>query len=157
MHYLCLLTFLPLQPMAYNREWDQGKGYWSEPAWNGPDAKPHVRQREENQYGEGKRRKFNNGVRLPLHYRRHSHSLQFSILRVSKDMTLLKRMVTLPMTGATPKITGMMSVRGEWVSPPRSVLHRPSLVHTLFFLDWTLISLRQMFVLSIGFDSSWFG
>jgi RNA-binding protein 5/10 len=51
--------------MAYNREWDQGKDYWNEAAWNGSDTKAHVRQREEDYHGEGKRRKFNNGVRLP--------------------------------------------------------------------------------------------
>ena len=51
--------------MAYNREWDQGKDHWNEAAWNGPDLK-HIRQGEEDYHGEGKRRKFNNGVRLPF-------------------------------------------------------------------------------------------
>ena len=53
--------------MAFNREWDQGKDNWNEAAWNAPDAKTHVRQREEDYHGDGKRRKFNNGVRLPNH------------------------------------------------------------------------------------------
>jgi hypothetical protein len=51
--------------MAYNREWDQGKDNWNEAAWNSPEPKAHVRQREEDYHGEGKRRKFNNGVCLP--------------------------------------------------------------------------------------------
>lgn len=52
--------------MAYNREWDQGKDNWNETTWTGPDTKV-PRQREEDYQGEGKRRKFNNGVCLPKH------------------------------------------------------------------------------------------
>jgi RNA-binding protein 5/10 len=51
--------------MAYNREWDQGKDHWNEATWNASDIKPHVRQREEDYHAEGKRRKYNDGVRLP--------------------------------------------------------------------------------------------
>ncbi|KAG6909467.1 hypothetical protein DXG01_000453 [Tephrocybe rancida] len=47
--------------MAYNREWDQGKDTWQEGSWGGVDPRGHVRAREEDHYGEGKRRKFNNG------------------------------------------------------------------------------------------------
>ncbi|TFK72554.1 hypothetical protein BDN72DRAFT_887183 [Pluteus cervinus] len=46
--------------MAYNREWDQGKDAWGEGAW-GNEAKPNVRVRDDEHYGDGKRRKFNNG------------------------------------------------------------------------------------------------
>lgn len=51
--------------MAYNREWDQGKDHWNEAVRNGPDLK-HIRQGEEDYHGEGKRRKFNDGVSLPF-------------------------------------------------------------------------------------------
>lgn len=49
--------------MAYNqyREWDRGKDAWNDgSAWN--DSRGSVRGREEDYYGDGKRRKFNNGV-----------------------------------------------------------------------------------------------
>ncbi|KDQ33615.1 hypothetical protein PLEOSDRAFT_1091567 [Pleurotus ostreatus PC15] len=48
--------------MAYNqyREWDRGKDAWNDgSAWN--DSRGNVRGREEDYYGDGKRRKFNNG------------------------------------------------------------------------------------------------
>ena len=48
--------------MAYNREWDKGKDSWGEQPWNDHSARPNVRGRDEDYYGEGKRRKFNNGV-----------------------------------------------------------------------------------------------
>jgi hypothetical protein len=49
--------------MAYNREWDKGKDQWSDnTAWNATDPRTNVRGREEDYYGEGKRRKFNGGV-----------------------------------------------------------------------------------------------
>ncbi|KAF8892694.1 hypothetical protein BD779DRAFT_1510429 [Infundibulicybe gibba] len=49
--------------MAYNREWDKGKDTWNDAAtWGAPDARGNVRGREEDHYGEGKRRKFNNGA-----------------------------------------------------------------------------------------------
>ena len=45
--------------MAYNREWDMGKEAWHEGgSWSG-------RGREDD-YGEGKKRKFNGGVHGPL-------------------------------------------------------------------------------------------
>ncbi|KAG6833193.1 hypothetical protein H0H87_010256 [Tephrocybe sp. NHM501043] len=47
--------------MAYNREWDHGKDAWQEGSWGGADSRAHVRPRDDDQYGEGKRRKFNNG------------------------------------------------------------------------------------------------
>ncbi|KAH7930906.1 hypothetical protein BV22DRAFT_1078286 [Leucogyrophana mollusca] len=47
--------------MAYNRDWDHGKDSWIDKgAWNGGD-RGNVRGREDDYYGEGKRRKFNNG------------------------------------------------------------------------------------------------
>ncbi|GLB35284.1 putative glycine rich nucleic binding domain containing protein [Lyophyllum shimeji] len=47
--------------MAFNREWDQGKDAWAESSWGGADLRSNVRPREDDYYGEGKRRKFNNG------------------------------------------------------------------------------------------------
>ena len=49
--------------MAYNREWDRGKDNWDDSTWNDYQGKGNVRGREDDYYGEGKRRKFNNGVR----------------------------------------------------------------------------------------------
>ncbi|KAG6829670.1 hypothetical protein H0H92_003914 [Tricholoma furcatifolium] len=45
--------------MAHNREWDQGKDAWQESSWG--DSRANVRPREDDHYGEGKRRKFNHG------------------------------------------------------------------------------------------------
>lgn len=47
--------------MAFNREWDQGKQAEYEP-WN-PTMRPNTHMREEDYYGDSKRRKFNDGVR----------------------------------------------------------------------------------------------
>ncbi|KAJ8583547.1 hypothetical protein M405DRAFT_866953 [Rhizopogon salebrosus TDB-379] len=42
--------------MAYNRDWDKGKDSWGDSgAWSGG------RGRDDDSYGDGKRRKFNNG------------------------------------------------------------------------------------------------
>lgn len=59
-----LATAQLLAPMAYNnnREWDKGKDAWNQSAaWSEPRA--NVRPREDDYHGEGKRRKFNTGVR----------------------------------------------------------------------------------------------
>ena len=55
--------------MSYNnrdREWDRGKDYWQQedyPSWNdGPRG--NTRGRDDDYHTEGKRRKYNNGVRL---------------------------------------------------------------------------------------------
>lgn len=52
--------------MAYNREWDRGNESWNNAnydnnAWN--NGAGNIRSREDEYYGEGKRRKYNNGVR----------------------------------------------------------------------------------------------
>lgn len=48
--------------MAYNREWDRGRDPWQDNnSWNDyGGGKGH--RREEDHHGEGKRRKFNDGV-----------------------------------------------------------------------------------------------
>lgn len=72
-----VFAFLPPSPsphsaMAYNnRDWDRGKESWDNTgAWNDPTAwnnnaggKGNARGREEDYQSEGKRRKFNDGVR----------------------------------------------------------------------------------------------
>jgi RNA-binding protein 5/10 len=58
--FLSLLYF----KMAYNREWDQGKT--ASHVWN-ESGKGSVRQRDDEYHTEGKRRKFNNGVRSSSH------------------------------------------------------------------------------------------
>ncbi len=52
--------------MAYNREWDKGKqvDYGWQPA---PRANSHMR--DEENWGDSKRRKYNDGVRIGLHFR----------------------------------------------------------------------------------------
>ncbi|GJF00770.1 RNA-binding protein [Phanerochaete sordida] len=47
--------------MAYNREWDKGKETWQDPSWAEYNVRANVRGREEDYYGEGKRRKYNDG------------------------------------------------------------------------------------------------
>ncbi|CAL1703724.1 unnamed protein product [Somion occarium] len=48
--------------MAYNREWDRGKDSWNDSgSWNEYQNRGNVRGRDEEYYGEGKRRKYNNG------------------------------------------------------------------------------------------------
>lgn len=52
--------------MTQNREWDRGKESWPESSpWSAPDPILNIRAREEDHPAEGKRRKFNNGVRIP--------------------------------------------------------------------------------------------
>lgn len=61
--------------MAYNREWDNGKDQWTDGPWNNPAAGMN-HPRDEDYYGDGKRRKFNNGVSfvsLPLPSRSRLH------------------------------------------------------------------------------------
>lgn len=56
---LLLTTLITLQlKMSYDREWDKGKD------WNGEGHRGYSRGRDDGEYyGEGKRRKYNNGVR----------------------------------------------------------------------------------------------
>ena len=55
--------------MAYNREWDHGKDAWHDSgAWSDASGKVNVHPRNEEPYGEGKRRKYNNGVSQPPNF-----------------------------------------------------------------------------------------
>lgn len=48
--------------MAYNRDWDKGKDNWGD---SGAWATDRGGRGRDDDYGDGKRRKFNNGVRGP--------------------------------------------------------------------------------------------
>ncbi|KDQ59414.1 hypothetical protein JAAARDRAFT_56428 [Jaapia argillacea MUCL 33604] len=48
--------------MSYNRDWDKGKDQWGDSsAWGDTSSRGNVRGRDEEYYGEGKRRKYNDG------------------------------------------------------------------------------------------------
>ena len=49
--------------MSYNREWDRGKQSGVEGSWQYQDSRGSVHPRDDEYYSDGKRRKFNNGVR----------------------------------------------------------------------------------------------
>lgn len=51
--------------MAYNRDRDKGKDHWSDQGYWPTDNRGNVRGREDDYYGDGKRRKYNNGVCAP--------------------------------------------------------------------------------------------
>lgn len=48
--------------MAYNRDWDKGKDNWPDQNYWPADNRGNMRGREDEYYGDGKRRKYNNGV-----------------------------------------------------------------------------------------------
>lgn len=60
--------------MAYNRDWDNGKDSWNgtgydNTSWNNGGGRDNVRSRDDDDYyNEGKRRKYNNGVRAAASY-----------------------------------------------------------------------------------------
>ena len=62
---------LPSQIMAYNREWDEtwASANYGNNTWN--NGASNIRSREEEFYGEGKRRKYNNGVRHHINFCYH--------------------------------------------------------------------------------------
>jgi RNA-binding protein 5/10 len=59
-----LSPLLPLCTMAYSRDWDRGKSTWDDAnAWSDFSGRSgNVRSRDEEFQGDGKRRKYNNGV-----------------------------------------------------------------------------------------------
>jgi hypothetical protein len=73
--------------MAYNREWDQGKDSWlGAAAWHDGAGRGNVRQRDDDFHGEGKRRKFNNGVR-PTKPSAACSLMRFCCFRVMTPLT----------------------------------------------------------------------
>lgn len=62
--------------MPYNREWDQGKDAWQDSSWTAHDSRHHIRPREDDYYGDGKRRKTTHGVKPINSYSVPSSSLE---------------------------------------------------------------------------------
>lgn len=63
-------------PMAYNREWDRGKDAWADSSWAADPRATSHHGREDEYYGEGKRRKHNNGVCIrSLHFISYNSSI----------------------------------------------------------------------------------
>jgi RNA-binding protein 5/10 len=51
--------------MSYSRDWDKGKSAWDDSGdWGDTGGRGNVRLRDEDHQGDGKRRKYNNGVRF---------------------------------------------------------------------------------------------
>lgn len=111
--FVALFTSTTTIDMAYNREWDRGKDNWDNP-------RHHNRDGDDDYYGDGKRRKFNNGV-CPA---ASSRMLTLNLHRDTRDMTNTARttiMSTTTLTTTTTdkdKVTGLRTiartiVRGE--------------------------------------------
>lgn len=86
--------------MAYNREWDMGKESWHDGgSWgNGPG------KARDDDFGEGKKRKFNNPVCNPGF---HPHLLTYSSFRpgTMAVMTLITVIRTTGLVGAVSTAT----------------------------------------------------
>lgn len=66
--------------MAYNRDWDKGKDNWGDSGAWFADPDRGGRGRDNDSYGDGKRRKFNNGVRaLPAKQFSSSYSCSLGL------------------------------------------------------------------------------
>jgi hypothetical protein len=96
--------------MAYNREWDQGKDAWNNyaNAWaGGSSSGAGVRPREDDYYGEGKRRKYNDGVCLTQGNAIYLCSRFRRVLKVTirHKPTKSKDMVVVKPQALTPRMT----------------------------------------------------
>src|SRR5271154_3707423 len=100
--YFCLYRFSLFSTcfiMAYNREWDRGKDSWTPSnQLSTQDSKATIRGREEDYTGDGKRRKFNNGVRGIYSTIYYLSLLADRVTMVPETMRMLLRM-GLPTTG----------------------------------------------------------
>ena len=121
--------------MAYNRDWDQGKDYWSDQSYWTADNRGHVRGREDDYYGDGKRRKYNNGVRvlpfvlLVLAHARHRDTMDSLTTRLMNPVTvspIRADIMTLHPTTPTTIDTAKASI-------VRSAWSRANLVRMSFF------------------------
>lgn len=125
--------------MAYNREWDRGKDSWIHSnQWSTQDSKAVVRGREEDYSGDGKRRKFNNGVRgvHPTSIINLTDGSRVTMVPEAMRIPLHTRLQTPDKTiGLTimDKTTGLEQVAPR--VPSRNVSYPPSPVPTLFSLD----------------------
>jgi hypothetical protein len=121
----CFLSFFII--MAYNREWDMGK----EEAWH-DDGGPWSGNGRDEDYGEGKKRKFNGGVRRLL-LRRFVNTRDSLRVGMTEDKT--------PIT--TTKITVWQGVDFKDIRSA-SLLATP--VRTSSSLVSTLVSQNPTFV-----------
>jgi hypothetical protein len=124
-HSLSLTTII----MAYNREWDRGK----DTAWSNQQSWQGVRPRGEDDYhGDGKRRKFNNGVRIHiLAYQPHlTLSRPTTFLRFAKKMLMVRAMATNKLSNI--RIMHRTTAFGGQPVSRRNGLHLQSPVHTSF-------------------------
>ena len=100
--------------MTHNREWDRGKESWPDSSsWSAPDPRLNIRAREDEHQAEGKRRKFNNGVRIPLVLLSKPHPRFLSRLMHTTLCTVLKtpEMTSQDSCGkSTTKTMGTMTV-----------------------------------------------
>ena len=151
--YHCLFRFSssPTLTMAYNREWDRGKDSWAHSnQWSTQDSRTTVRGREEDYTGDGKRRKFNNGVRdvlfQPFCITSSDNSRVTTVpetLRIFLHTDLLTADRTIGLT-TMAKRTGLGQVALRVQS--RNVWYLPSRVLTLSSLVWIQTSQRPMSV-----------
>lgn len=114
-----------LTTMAYNRDWDKGKDYYSDQAYWPADNRGNVRGREDDYYGDGKRRKYNNGVRLPpsvllspahIRHRDTMHSLTTKPLMIPITLSPIRADKTTlhPTTPTTTDMPRASIVRSAW-------------------------------------------
>lgn len=141
--------------MAYNRDWDKGKD-WSDQAYWPTDNRGHVRGREDEYYGDGKRRKYNNGVRVLswvgcqsyIFHRDMMHSLTTKLMiPTTLNPTRTDTMTLPPTTQPTIDMARASMVKSAW--------SRANPVHMSFSWVWTPTSQRRMFVdtLYMSFDT----
>ena len=139
-YYISSHSFPPI--MAYNREWDRGKDSWMHSnQWSTQDSRATVREREEDYNGDGKRRKFNNGVRgvasiqLFIFITLTHHSRVTTVLETMMTLLHMCRLTVDKTIGLTimDKRTGLEQVAP--LVPSRNVSYLLSRVHTSSSLD----------------------
>lgn len=109
--------------MAYNRDWDKGKDNWPDQAYWPADNRGNVRGREDDYYGDGKRRKYNHAVCLlpfvylsPVHirYRDMMHSLTTKLMNFTVSPIRADIMTPRPTTSMTIDMAKASIVRSAW-------------------------------------------
>jgi len=143
--------------MAYNRDWDKGKDSWGDGgAWFTDRG---GKGRDDDSYGDGKRRKFNNGVRgLSV---QSSESLPSSVLiRAMTQVIRMKNQATNLTTNSlragrrtTHRII-LTTTDRKRAFKAKSVWSPASPAPTSSSWAWILISPRRMFVDALYICSS---